>query len=86
MLADIQWSDTEPDADPIFLNKTIVPAPSHLNAKQLPDWCNSNVKNHLDLIPTSNAHFMAKVRIDDNVVLAIIDTGGARTMMDKTVA
>ena len=58
--------------------------PSHPAAK--PGWVDASVTNLMGLVPASAAHYMAAVKVNNALMFAIVDTGGARTMMDVTVA
>lgn len=53
----------------------------------VPKWAEPVKHNLLGAIPFSRCHFFATVKVEDAVVEALMDTGGARSVIDKhTVA
>lgn len=55
-------------------------------AKGLPLWAPSGARNGRGLLPISRAHYTALLSIEGAFVEAIIDTGGARSMIDYETA
>ena len=78
--------DITPGSDKIFLSKNIGPLPSADSLKQKPQWASEEAEDMLDMVPHSTAHYMATVEINKKLINLIVDTGGARTMMDRRVA
>lgn len=52
----------------------------------LPSWVSPNAKNFRGLIKPTTQHYLAIVEIGDGVIEALLDTGGARCMIDTTTA
>lgn len=55
-------------------------------ARGLPDWAKPGARNCRGMLPISRSHYTALVAIDDKFCEAIVDTGGAKTMIDHESA
>lgn len=54
--------------------------------RERPNWAPSGAKNGRGQMKISPAHYSALVMIGDALTEAIVDTGGARTMLDASLA
>ena len=73
--------------DKVFMNKTadkIIAKPA--TQRCLPVWAEKGTINLRGLVPTSVAHYMALVGIGKGVCEALVDTGGARSLVDMDTA
>lgn len=53
---------------------------------KLPDWVDASAVSLKGLVPPSTAHYVATVQVGVCVLDAIVDLGGACTVIDKVVA
>lgn len=51
-------------------------------ARGLPSWAKSGARNGRGMLPISRSHYIALVAINEGFCEAIVDTGGARSMID----
>ena len=80
------YDEKEEPLDKIFFNKphtAIHLAPG--GAREVPVWA-EGARNFRGLVPPSRAHYMALVKLGNGVIEAIIDTGGARSLIDLDTA
>ena len=52
-------------------------------SKVVPKWAEPIKHNLLGVIPFTCCHFFATVRIEDAIIEALMDTGGACLVIDK---
>lgn len=55
-------------------------------ARGLPEWAPKGARNKRGLLPISRSHYIALVAIGGGFCEAIVDTGGARSMLDYDTA
>ena len=73
--------------DKVYLNKPpdkISKAP--VGSRTMPDWVSDDVINYRGLVPSSTSHYMALVKLGRGICEAIVDTGGARSLIDLDTA
>ena len=74
--------------DPTYLSlepkQTYVHCPTGTTA--MPNWVSPKAQNFRGLVKPTTQHYLGIVQIGDGVVEALIDTGGARCMMDLDTA
>lgn len=51
-------------------------------ARGLPKWAKEGAKNGRGMLPISRSHYIGLIAIDGGFCEAIVDTGGARSMID----
>lgn len=81
--------EADEDADGIFQavdrDMFVEPATMETRSRELPAWAGGK-RNMLGIVPFSRCHYYGVVAINDVVVEAIMDTGGARSLVDVDTA
>lgn len=55
-------------------------------SRELPTWAPKTVVNGRGILKINPTHYFAAVMVGNSVTDAIVDTGGARTMLDANLA
>ena len=55
-------------------------------ARGLPSWASSEAKNLRGVVSVQSSHYLGLVELNGRVVEVILDSGGARTMVDRETA
>ena len=88
MVADMPKEEEDPgnESDKILHSKIAEIMPPQYEWSKISSWASPDTENLLELVPHSSAHYMACGEINGRLINMVVDTGGARTMMDRTVA
>ena len=76
---------SEDEPDQVYATQMRMPMSVEEHDTSLPEWAEGmlNSRGH---VPLSCNHFIGLVAINGTFIECIIDTGGARTMLDKATA
>lgn len=79
-----ELEDDQPDK--VFMAVPVAAEKLPAGARGLPAWAPSGARNGRGLLPISRAHYTALLAINGAFCEAIVDTGGARSMIDYETA